>query len=124
MLTAGLVNIRQDTWITTKCITGFIHEYLPLISDYSQVLSTRQNSLVSIYHLSVITCEYKSAHQELLCSESFNLSVITREHCISRVALTQHMGYLVNLDMSCTVNVLRLYNYKYTTQLELQNNAV
>ena len=67
----------------------------------------------------------------------FNLSVITLEHCISRVALTQHMGYLqnfsrhgalraffVNLDVSCTVNVLRLYNYKYTAQLELQNNAV
>ena len=71
VLTAGLVNIRHDTWITTKCITGFTHEYLPLVSDYSQELSTRQNSLVSIYHLSVITREYKSAHQELLCSESF-----------------------------------------------------
>ena len=37
VLIAELISIRHDTWITTKCITGFTHEYLPLVSDYSQV---------------------------------------------------------------------------------------
>ena len=32
-------------------MTGFTHEYLPIVIDYSQVLSTQQDSLMSIYHL-------------------------------------------------------------------------
>ena len=37
VLTAGLISIRHDIWITTKCITDFTHEYLLLVGDYSQV---------------------------------------------------------------------------------------
>ena len=47
--------------VSTKRMTAFTHEYLPLVSDYSRVLSTRQDSLTSIYHSSLITREYKSA---------------------------------------------------------------
>ena len=50
--------------MSTKCVTGFTHVHLPLVNDYSPVLSTQQDSLVSIYHSSVITREYKSARQE------------------------------------------------------------
>ena len=73
--------------------TTHTHEYLPLVSDHSQVLSSRPDLLVNIYHLSVITHEYKSARQELLTS-IFNSSVITREQCILRVAQAQHARYL------------------------------
>ena len=70
---------------------------------------------MSIYHLSVIIHEYKSAQQELLVS-IFNLSAIVHKQCTSRIARAQNASYLqifsrhevliaffVNLDMSCTV---------------------
>ena len=49
-------------------MTGFTHVLWPLVSDYLWVLSAQQDSLVSIYHSSVITCKYKSAQQQLLAS--------------------------------------------------------
>ena len=66
-------------------MTGFTHMHLPFVSDYSRVLSAWQDLLASIYHLSVVTREYKSARQELLAN-IFNLSAIAREQCTSRVA--------------------------------------
>ena len=48
-------------FVSTKHMTDFTHMYLPLVSDYSQVLSARQDSLASIYHSSIITRKYKSA---------------------------------------------------------------
>ena len=59
-------------------MTGFTHTHLPLVSDYSQILSARQDSLASIYHSLVNTREYKSARQELLAS-IFNSSAIAHE---------------------------------------------
>ena len=50
---------------------------------------------MSIYHLSVITREYKSAKQELLVS-IFNLSITTRKQCVPRIARAQHASYLQN----------------------------
>ena len=52
VLTAGLVSVRNDTWIIheyTKQIKGFTDAHSPLVSDYSQVLSAQQDSLTSIY---------------------------------------------------------------------------
>ena len=101
--------------VSTKHMTAFTQEYLSLISDYSQVLSARKDSLMSIYHSQVITREYKTTQQELL-SSIFNSSIIAREQCIPHVAQTQHTSYLqnsqgmmcytrlfVNLDVSCTI---------------------
>ena len=62
VLIAGLVIAKGTTHgllVSTKHMTGFAHEYLPLVSDYSRVLSTQQDSLTSIYHSSVIIHEYK-----------------------------------------------------------------
>ena len=64
--------------MSTKCMTGFTHKYLLLVSDYLQLLSAWQDSVSSIHHSSDITCEYKSAWQELLTS-IFNSSVIACE---------------------------------------------
>ena len=55
------MNYSHELLVSPMRMTRFTHEYLPLASDYLQVLSTRQDSLVSIYHSSVITPEYKSA---------------------------------------------------------------
>ena len=55
-------------------MTGFINVHLPLVSDYSWVLSAQQDSLTSIYHSSVITREYKSAQQELLVTRQKSLA--------------------------------------------------
>ena len=44
--------------VSTKHMTAFTYEYLPLVSDYSWVLNTRQDSFASICHSSVITHEY------------------------------------------------------------------
>ena len=71
--------------ILYKRMTGYTHEYLPLVSDYLRVLSAQQDSLASIYRSSVITREYKSTRQELL-SSIFNSSVIARKQCISHFA--------------------------------------
>ena len=76
-------------------MTVFTHEYLLLVSDYSQVLSALQDSLTSICHLSVITHKYKSAGQELLMS-NLNSSIIGCEQCIPLVAPAQHGSYLQN----------------------------
>ena len=70
--------------VNTKHMTGFTHKYLPLVSDYLQVLSAQQDSLMSIYHSSVITHKYKSAQQELVIS-IFYSSVIARKQFISCV---------------------------------------
>ena len=110
--------MRHGLLVSTKHMTGFTHEYLLLVSDYLQVLSAWQDLLVGTHHLSVIgciTCEYKSAQQELLAS-TFNSSVIVHEQCIPHVAWAQHTSYLqnflrheagymrfVNFDVSCTV---------------------
>ena len=81
-------------------MTGFTHVHLPLVSDYTQVLSTRQDSLVSTTRTkeftreySVITREHRSAQQELLVS-IFTSSVIACEQCTSRVARAQYASYL------------------------------
>ena len=74
-------------------MTGFTHTPLPLVSDYLLVLSARQDSLTSIYHLSDITRKFKSAQQELLLS-NFNLSAIAHKQCTSHVARAQHASYL------------------------------
>ena len=107
--------------MSTKRMTGFTHIHLPLVSDYSRVLHTQQDSLANITCMtgftcgySVVTHEYKSAQQELL-SSIFNLSAITREQCTSCVARAQHKSYpqnvskhkallafFVNLDVSCS----------------------
>ena len=63
----------------------FTRKYLPLVSDYSQILRARKDSQVSIYHLQVITHEYKSKQQELLVS-IFYFSVISCEQYIPHVA--------------------------------------
>ena len=107
-------------------MTGITHVLLPLVSDYLRVLSARQDLLVSIYHSSAITHEYKSAQQELLTS-IFNSTAIACEQCTSRVARAQHASYLqifsrhevlltffVNLDVSCTVPKLIVVIYKLT----------
>ena len=52
---------------------------------------------MSIYHLSVITRDYKSARQELLVS-IFNSSVIAYEQCVPCVAQAQHISYLQNFS--------------------------
>ena len=75
-------------------MTGFTHVHLPLISDYSQVLSAWQDSLVSIYHSSFITREYKSALQELLIS-ILNSSACNQSQAVYfHVAQAQHVSYL------------------------------
>ena len=75
-------------------MTHFTHVHLPLVSDYSQVLiKLTTGSLMSIYHSSVITREYKIAQQELLKS-IFSLSAIARKQCYSHVAWAQHVSYL------------------------------
>ena len=74
-------------------MTGFTHMHLPLVSNYSRVLSAQQDSLASIYHSLVITLEYKNAQQELLVS-IFNLSAIACEQCTSHVTRAQRMSYL------------------------------
>ena len=110
VLTAGLVSVRNDTWIIheyTKHMTGFTNVLLPLVSDYSRVLSTLQDSLVGIYHSSVITREYKSARQQLFTS-IFNLSAIAHEHSIFHVARAQHASYLSNFLEAQSISYLRL----------------
>ena len=52
---------------------------------------------MSIYHSSVITCEHKSAQQELLAS-IFNSSITACEQCIPRIAQAQHASYLQNFS--------------------------
>ena len=63
VLTAELASIKHDPGLlmSTKHMTGFTYQYLPFVNDYSRVLSARQDSLASIYLLSVITHEYRSA---------------------------------------------------------------
>ena len=65
-------------------MSAFTHKYLPLVSDYSRLLSTQQDSLMSIYHSSVITHKYKTEQIELLAS-IFNSSIISHEQCIPNV---------------------------------------
>ena len=84
--------MTHGLFVSTERITGFIHVHLPLVSDYSRVLCTRQDSTESITHMtgftheySVTTHKYKSAQQELLTS-IFNSSAIVREQCASLVA--------------------------------------
>ena len=109
-------------FVSTKCMTGFTHMHLPLVSDYLRVLLVQQDLLTSMTHTtgftrkySVITREYKSAQQELLVS-NFHSSAIAHEQCTSHVTRVQHTSYLqifsrhetllaffVNLDVSCTV---------------------
>ena len=79
--------------MSIKSMTGFTHVHLPLVSDYSQVLSAPQDSLVSVYRSSVITRKYKSAQQELLVS-IFSLSAIAHEQYTSHVAWAQQANYL------------------------------
>ena len=100
-------------------MTAFTHEYLPLVSDYSRVLSTQQDSLASIYYSSAITCEYKSAQQELLAS-IFNSSIITGdygEQRIPRAAQAQHASYLyvthVFCKLGCELYRISIYTYAY-----------
>ena len=49
-----LDQLAQDTTHglleSTKRMTAFTQEYLPLISDYLQVLNAQKDSLTSIYH--------------------------------------------------------------------------
>ena len=83
-------------FISTKCMTDFTHVHLPLVSDYSRVLSAQQQLLVSIFNSSAIACK----------------------QCTSPIAWAQHASYLqiflrhesllaffVNLDISCAVVV-------------------
>ena len=92
--------------VSTKHMTAFTQEYLPLISDYSRVLSVRQDSLMSIYHSSVITRDYKTARQELLVS-ILNSLIITREQCIPHVTVVQHGKLSSKFLKACvTRNVL------------------
>ena len=76
-----------------KCMTSFTYVRLPLVSDYSRVLSTQKDLIVSIYPSLVVTREYNSARQELLAS-IFNSSAIARKQCTSCAAQAQHMSYL------------------------------
>ena len=45
VLSAGLASIRNDTWIIHEY---YVSIYITLVSDYSQVVSTQQDSLTSI----------------------------------------------------------------------------
>ena len=63
VLTAGLVGIRNQhmhgLFMSTKHVTGFTHTYLPLVSDYLQVLSaniTRKYLPLVSYYLRVQKC--------------------------------------------------------------------
>ena len=85
--------MTHGLFMSTKRMTGFTHGHLPLVSDYLWVLSAQQDSLVSIYHSSCITHEYKSAWQELLAS-ILNSSVIASKQCTSHVTWAQHARYL------------------------------
>ena len=62
-LTAGLVGIRNQhmhgLFMSTKHMTGFTHTRLPLVSDYSRVLSasiTRKYLPLVSYYLRVQKC--------------------------------------------------------------------
>ena len=115
VLTAGLVSVRMGLFVSIKCITGFTHVHLPLFSEYLLVLSAWRDWLRSIYHLSVITHEYKSVWQGLFAS-ILNSSAIAPKQCTSHVKQAKHVSYLQifsrykallvffgNLDVSCTV---------------------
>ena len=100
-------------------MTGFTHVHLPLVSDYSQVLRARQDSLESISCATEFTCKYKSAQHKLLVS-IFNSSAIASNHSRAVCLLASHepstrvifkisrgtkhySRFFVNLDVSCTI---------------------
>ena len=107
--------MTHGLFVSTKRMTGFTHAHLSLVSDYLWVLSSQQDSLMSIYHSSVITRKYKSARQELLVSHS---QAVYFSCCMSSTQsyfqiFSRHEVLLtsfVNLDMSCTVNCNSLEN--------------
>ena len=77
--------------MSTKHMTGFTHVHLPLVSDYSRVFSSLQDSLVNIQLFLMST---KVHDRSNVLASIFNSSEIAQEQCTSHITRAQHASYL------------------------------
>ena len=93
-------------------MTAFTQEYLPLISDYSRVLSTQKDSLMSIYHsyrLLLDTCSV--ANQVQACDVDLSCVACV---CYPTCVRQNHVQQCVHMPVFEVLHVLNVQAHACT----------